>query len=141
MKHISLLTLTAVLLLAPLAALHAADAPSLLSLVNEMELTDVATCFQWLPMGLHGFRAVLWHQGESDANQKDATRTLWGQLYREYLAKLIRESRREIGWDAPWFVAQVSYHVSGDETSSEIRAAQASLWKDGIAQEGPTAMR
>lgn len=88
-------------------------------------------------MGPHGFRAVLWHQGESDANQKDATRTLSGQLYHEYLAKLIRESRREIGWDAPWFVAQVSYHVPGDEASPDIRDAQASLWKDGIAQEGP----
>jgi len=27
-------------------------------------------------LGPHGFRAVLWHQGESDANQKDPTRTL-----------------------------------------------------------------
>ena len=54
-----------------------------------------------------------------------------------YLEKLIRESRREIGWDAPWFVAQVSYHVPGDETSPDIRAAQESLWKDGIALEGP----
>ena len=87
--------------------------------------------------GLHGFRAVLWHQGESDANQRDATRTLRGELYREYLEKIIRESRREIGWDAPWFVAQVSYHIPGDEASADIRAAQASLWKDGIAVEGP----
>ena len=35
-------------------------------------------------MGPHGFRAVLWHQGESDANQQDPTRTLPGNLYREY---------------------------------------------------------
>ena len=56
-------------------------------------------------LGPHGFRAVLWHQGESDANQKDPTRTLSGNLYRQYLEQLIRESRREIGWDAPWFVA------------------------------------
>ena len=88
-------------------------------------------------LGPHGFRAVLWHQGESDANQQDPTRTLAGKLYREYLEQLIRESRREIGWDAPWFVAQVSYHVPGDEASPDIRAAQASLWKDGIALEGP----
>lgn len=88
-------------------------------------------------MGPHGFRAVLWHQGESDANQKDPTRTLPGSLYREYLEKIIRESRREIGWDAPWFVAQVSYHVPGDEASADIRTAQASLWKDGIAFQGP----
>ncbi|MFO1436898.1 MAG: sialate O-acetylesterase [Verrucomicrobiaceae bacterium] len=84
-----------------------------------------------------GFRAVLWHQGESDANQKDTTRTLPGKLYREYLEKIIRDSRRDIGWDVPWFVAQASYHVPGDEGSDDIRAAQASLWKDGIALEGP----
>lgn len=88
-------------------------------------------------MGMHGFRAVLWHQGESDANQKDGTRTLSGNLYRDYLEKIIVQSRREIGWDAPWFVAQASYHVPGDEASPEIRAAQASLWKDGLALQGP----
>ena len=88
-------------------------------------------------LGPHGFRAVLWHQGESDANQKDAARTLPGTLYREYLERLIRDSRRAIGWEAPWFVAQVSYHVPGDERSDDIRAAQADLWKDGIALAGP----
>lgn len=87
--------------------------------------------------GPQGFRAVLWHQGESDANQKDPARTLPGHLYRAYLEKLIGDSRREIGWAAPWFVARVSYHVPGDEASPDIRAAQASLWKDGIALEGP----
>ena len=88
-------------------------------------------------MGPHGFRAVLWHQGESDANQQDQTRTLPGKLYREYLGTVIKQSRRAIGWEAPWFVAQVSYHVPGDEASPDIRAAQASLWKDGIALAGP----
>ncbi|QOV88685.1 sialate O-acetylesterase [Humisphaera borealis] len=88
-------------------------------------------------LGPRGFRAVLWHQGESDANQRDATRTLPGKLYREYLEKLIRDSRKQIAWEAPWFVAQVSYHVPGDEASPDIRSAQASLWKDGIALEGP----
>jgi hypothetical protein len=89
------------------------------------------------PLGPHGFRAVLWHQGVSDANQQDATRTLPGDLYRQYLEKVIVESRRQIGWDAPWFVAQASYHIPGDEDSPDIRAAQASLWKSGIALEGP----
>ena len=88
-------------------------------------------------LGARGFRAVLWHQGESDANQQDPTRTLSGGLYRAYLARVIRDSRRDIAWDAPWFVAQVSYHVPGDEASPEIRAAQGSLWKDGVAFEGP----
>lgn len=87
--------------------------------------------------GPEGFRAVLWHQGESDANQKDPSRTLSGRLYRESLEKIIRGSQREIGVEAPWFVAQVSYHGPDDEGSDDIRAAQASLWKDGIAFEGP----
>lgn len=87
--------------------------------------------------GPHGVRAVLWHQGESDANQKDASRTLAGPLYREYLERIIRDTRTGAGWEVPWFVAQVSYHVPGDESSPDIRAAQASLWKDGIALEGP----
>ncbi len=88
-------------------------------------------------LGPRGFRAVLWHQGESDANQQDPTRTLPGNLYREYLEQLIRESRRALGWEAPWFVAQVSYHVPGDEASPDIRAAQAAVWKDGVALPGP----
>ena len=71
------------------------------------------------------------------ANQKDPTGTLPGKLYREYLEHLIRATRNDIGWEAPWFVAQTSYHVAGDEASPDIRAAQASLWKDGVALEGP----
>jgi predicted esterase len=88
-------------------------------------------------LGPGGFRAVLWHQGESDANQADPTRTLSGRLYREYLEKLIRASRHEIGWDAPWFVAQASYHAPGDEGSPDIRAAQTLIWMDGFALPGP----
>ena len=88
-------------------------------------------------LGPHGFRAVLWHQGESDANQADATRTLPGHLYHDCLEQLIRASRKEIGWNVPWFVAQASYHVPGDEASPDIRAAQASLWSKGLALEGP----
>ena len=97
---------------------------------------EMFTC-RMKQLGPDGFRAVLWHQGESDANQQDPTRTLSGKLYRESLEKLIRASRLAIGWNAPWFVAQVSYHVPGDEASPDIRAAQASLWKDDIAFEGP----
>ncbi|QEL19189.1 sialate O-acetylesterase [Limnoglobus roseus] len=88
-------------------------------------------------LGPNGFRAVLWHQGESDANQKDATRTLSGKLYCEYLEKLIRDTRNDIGWDAPWFVARASYHGPDDEGSADIRDAQASLWRDKLALEGP----
>lgn len=88
-------------------------------------------------LGPHGFRAVLWHQGESDANQRDATRTLPGKLYREYLGRLIRDTRTDLGWDAPWFVARASYHGPGDERSPDIRDAQAALVTDGLALDGP----
>ena len=83
------------------------------------------------------FRAVLWHQGESDANQKDPTRTLPGRLYAEYLTKLITRSAQDSQRPAPWFIAQVSYHGPKDVGSDDIRDAQASLWKSGVALEGP----
>jgi len=89
------------------------------------------------PLGPRGFRAVLWHQGESDANQQDPTRTLPGELYREYLTTLITTSRRDIGKAGPWFVAQASYHVPGDEASPDIRAAQAAVCSEGTALAGP----
>jgi len=86
-------------------------------------------------LGPKGFRAVLWHQGESDADQPDSKRTLIGKPYRVYLEQLITESRKAIGWDAPWFVALVSSH--GGDGVPEMRDAQKSLWTDGIALEGP----
>jgi len=88
-------------------------------------------------LGPHGFRAVLWHQGESDAHQKDPGRTLPGELYRQYLKQLIHDSRQVIGWNAPWFVAQASYHTPDDASSPEIREAQRALWTAGVALPGP----
>lgn len=88
-------------------------------------------------LGVRGFRAVLWHQGESDANQRDPSRTLPGSLYEDFLGRVIRESRARVGWEVPWFVAQVSYHVPGDESSPEIRAAQRAVVERGLALAGP----
>ncbi len=89
------------------------------------------------PLGPHGFRAVLWHQGESDANQRDPSRTLAGPLYQELLTRLITETGRTLGWEPVWFVAQASYHEPGDEASPEIRAAQAAVAEAGRARPGP----
>jgi hypothetical protein len=88
-------------------------------------------------LGRNGFRAVLWHQGESDANQKDESRTLPGKLYQEYLSKLIKATRKDLKWECPWFVAQASYHTPEDPGSEDIRAAQRALWESGLALEGP----
>lgn len=87
--------------------------------------------------GPEGFRAVLWHQGESDANQADPTRTLSGPLYEQSLARVIRASREAVGRDVPWFVARATYHVPGDESSPSIRAAQGAVCRDGLALPGP----
>ncbi len=89
------------------------------------------------PLGRYGFRAVLWHQGESDANQKDESRTLPGKLYQEYLTRLIKVARKDLNWECPWFVAQASYHNPDDTGSEDIRAAQKALWESGLALEGP----
>lgn len=88
-------------------------------------------------LGPNGFKAVLWHQGESDANQRDTSRTLPGDMYTKFMEHLILESRKEIGWEAPWLVAQASYHTPDDPGSEDIRNAQAALWKSGVAIQGP----
>ncbi len=94
-------------------------------------------CERMKSVGPRGFRAVLWHQGESDANQANAACTLPGDTYRELLEILIRDSADAIGWRPPWFVAQVSYHGPEDPGSPDIRAAQAQTWSDGLALQGP----
>jgi hypothetical protein len=86
--------------------------------------------------GPQGFRAVLWHQGESDAHQQ-AGHQISGEDYYAQLVKVIQTSRREVGWNVPWLVAEVSYHTPDDPLSPEIRAAQERIWKDGIAIAGP----
>ena len=88
-------------------------------------------------LGPRGFRAVLWHQGESDANQADPTRTLRGDLYARFLSRLMEGVRAEAGWAVPWMVAQVSYHTPDDRGSEDLRRAQASLWESGLALQGP----
>jgi hypothetical protein len=87
-------------------------------------------------LGTNGFRAVLWHQGESDGHQKDPSRDLPGDLYRQDLEQLIRDSRKEIGWGAPWFVAKASYHKP-DDFSPEISSAQQAVCDHGLAFRGP----
>jgi hypothetical protein len=87
-------------------------------------------------LGVHGFRALLWHQGESDANQKPGHQ-ISPEDYARMMELIIRESRQQAGWDFPWFVAEATYHLPDDPSSEPIRAAQRSLWREGLALEGP----
>lgn len=81
-------------------------------------------------LGPLGFRALLWHQGESDVDMPSE----------EYYAKLknvILASRLQAGWDFPWFVAQASYHNPEKTRHESVRSAQAKLWEDKTALPGP----
>jgi len=81
-------------------------------------------------LGPHGFRAVLWHQGENDEHTST-------QDYVRLLTNVIETSKKEAGWDFPWFVAQASYHSESDPESPEVRAAQKELWDTHVALKGP----
>jgi hypothetical protein len=87
-------------------------------------------------LGPHGFRALLWHQGESDAHQKPGHQ-IDGATYRKLMIELIRASRKDAGWKFPWIVAEATYHLPSDPSDPDIEQAQRSLWQSGIALEGP----
>lgn len=87
-------------------------------------------------LGPHGFRALLWHQGESDAHQSPE-HEISPAIYAQMMTQLIEATRRDAGWNFPWFVALASYHSPMDTSSPELREAQRSLWEGGLALEGP----
>ncbi|GGG70501.1 sialate O-acetylesterase [Edaphobacter dinghuensis] len=87
-------------------------------------------------LGAHGFRAVLWHQGESDSHQPEG-HDISAAVYEKMLRGLILAARKQAGWDMPWFVAEATYHSPSDRECPPIRAAQRSMWESGIALEGP----
>ncbi len=75
-----------------------------------------------LQLGPQAFRAVLWHQGESDGATPQA----------EYYARLktiIEQSNCQAGWSFPWIVAQLGVPAT--------RKAKEQLYADGIAFPGP----
>lgn len=91
--------------------------------------------YNWMMMriyrlGVGGFRAVLWHQGEADVKMPS-------EEYAARLAGIIRASTASAGWQFPWFVARVSYQDPGQVSFPAPREAQKKLWDAGIALEGP----
>lgn len=89
-----------------------------------------------LALGVKGARAVLWHQGESDA--------LGGMPTEQYVQRLtntITRIREDAGYDLPWFVAKVSFCPDHwdehPEMRDAIRSAQQALWDAGTALQGP----
>lgn len=71
-------------------------------------------------MGATGFRAILWHQGESDSAAGTTTSN-----YVARLQSIIAQSRVDAGWDVPWGVALASYYPGASTNDqAQVRAAQ-----------------
>jgi hypothetical protein len=81
-------------------------------------------------LGTNGFRAVLWHQGESDKNMP-------AQQYADGLGQIIRDFRAAAGWEMPWFVANASSSPGNPLNEAGARGGQKLLWQQKIAFEGP----
>ena len=80
--------------------------------------------------GQNGFRCVIWHQGESNVgNETD--------YFYPLMVNIIESSRKDAGWDIPWFVAKVSYHGPHMRGNDAIRNAHQKLWDEKVAFEGP----
>lgn len=79
-------------------------------------------------------RAILWHQGETDA----AGGLSAEEYVKNFLALKTALASEIQGALPPWFVAHVSY-VPGlaRDRMDAIRAAQSELWKKGEALQGP----
>ena len=81
-------------------------------------------------LGPFGFRALLWHQGESDYNTA-------ADDYAAKLAHIIQTARLRAGWAFPWIVAHASYENPTLTGSAKTGAGQEAIWKLGIALPGP----
>jgi hypothetical protein len=84
-------------------------------------------------VGIEGVRAVLWHQGETDAVFTPDT-----DNYQTLLLDLIDRSRRDAGWNITWIVAQAAYHPKAKrEDEALIRKAQLECCNKNDILEGP----
>jgi len=64
--------------------------------------------------GTNGVRAVLWHQGETDAASQTPAAT-----YFQMMSNLITQSRVVAGWSVPWGIAEVGYNAGNNLLGQE----------------------
>jgi hypothetical protein len=91
--------------------------------------------------GPNGIRAVLWVQGEADADDPGKPSTTAAEYERDAKA-VIEASRKMSGWNVDWFVAGNSYIPPKPgkdyrKSIADILSAQQALWEKGIAFRGP----
>jgi len=85
-------------------------------------------------LGPEGARAVLWHQGESDAAGKTSTK-----VYADRLKTVIAAMRKDAGWPIPWYVARASYLPKAAPTAmaAVVAGQQAVIDADPLVLPGP----
>jgi hypothetical protein len=84
-------------------------------------------------VGIKGVRAILWHQGETDA-----VFTPDSENYKNLLKDLINRSRQDAGWVMIWIVAQAAFHPKATkEGEALIRKAQVECCNQIDIIEGP----
>lgn len=79
-------------------------------------------------LGYKGFRCIIWHQGEGDRGCKS-------EYYFSGLSNIISQSRKDAGWNIPWFVALASYGP-GTGSDENVRAGQKRVCDEGLAYLG-----
>ena len=82
--------------------------------------------------GPNGVRALLWHQGESDAALGTS-----GATYASKLQAIIDGTRSNGGFTVPWIIAQVAYPGGTAAQQAELRSGQQSLVNGSTIFAGP----
>lgn len=95
--------------------------------------TRLRTAIQSFPAS--GFRAVLWHQGESDSIASVDAAT-----HASRLGSIISQSRIDAGWTIPWYISEASFHPDTNLSQEEkVTAGQrAAIHADPAVFFGPT---
>jgi hypothetical protein len=106
------------------------------------------TVAQWVPPGgyypqlktavqnfpANGFRAALWHQGESDSLASTPPAT-----YQTRIQSIITQSRADAGWTVPWYLAEVGFHPSSNLAQEEqvVAGQRRAIFADTQVFPGP----
>jgi len=82
-----------------------------------------------------GFRAILWHQGESDA-----IATVSASLHAFRLNSIISQSRIDGAWTIPWYIAEASFHPNTNLAQEEpvVAGQRSAIYGDPAVFFGPS---
>lgn len=84
---------------------------------------------------VNGFKAALWHQGESDSLS-----AITAVVHSGYLNAMVSQSRIDAGWTIPWYLAEASFHPGSNIADQEPIATgqRTSILSDSITFFGPS---